>query len=66
MKEKPYTITDRRGMESGQEHPEEVCRVCGSKKVHSKKYYKPTMDCIKYLKDLIEESKKTENKTKLY
>lgn len=48
-KEKSYTITDRRGMSDNQEHPEEVCRVCGSKDVHSKKYGQPTMECIKYL-----------------
>ncbi len=59
--DKPYTITDKRGMNEGQEHPEEICRVCGSQVVHSKEYGKPTMDCIKYLNDLIEESKKTED-----
>ena len=58
MEKKPYTITDRRGMESGQEHPEEVCRVCGSKVVHSKQYGKPTMECIKYLKDQIKPSRR--------
>jgi len=46
---KGYTIIDRRGMNEGQEHPDEVCRVCGSKTVHSKQYGKPTMDCINYL-----------------
>jgi hypothetical protein len=51
MSEKPYTITDRRGMKEG--HPDEVCRVCGSKVVHSKQYGQPTMDCIIYLKNRI-------------
>ncbi len=51
--DKPYTIVDKRGMNEGQEHPEEICRVCGSKEVHSKKYGKPTMECIKFLKDQI-------------
>lgn len=32
-------------------HPEEVCRVCGSKEVHSKEYGKSTMHCIVYLQD---------------
>ena len=58
--EKPYTITDKRGMNEGQEHPEEVCRVCGSKTVHSKKYGKPTMECIKFLKDQISQLEKTQ------
>ena len=53
MSEKGYTITDRRGMQEGQEHPDEVCRVCGSKTVHSKTYGQPTMDCISYLKNTI-------------
>lgn len=52
---KPYTITDRRGMSKGQEHPNEVCRVCGSKEVHSKQYGKPTMDCITFLQNKIRE-----------
>jgi hypothetical protein len=51
MKKKDYTITDRRGMSDGQEHPEEVCRVCGSKEVHSKNYGRPTMECVRYLQD---------------
>ena len=50
---KPYTITDKRGMKEGQEHPNEVCRVCGAKVVHSKKYGQPTMECITYLKNRI-------------
>lgn len=50
---KPYTVTDRRGMKEGQEHPDEVCRVCGAKVVHSKKYGQPTMECITYLKNRI-------------
>lgn len=29
----------------------------GSKEVHSKEYGKPTMDCIKYLKDQIRHDK---------
>jgi hypothetical protein len=40
-------------MQEGQEHPDEVCRVCGSSVVHSKQYGKPTMDCITYLKNII-------------
>lgn len=28
----------------------EVCRVCGSKKVHSRTYEKPTMECIQFLR----------------
>lgn len=51
--EKPYTITDRRGMKEGQEHPDEVCRVCGSNEVHSKEYGKPTMECITFLQNQI-------------
>jgi hypothetical protein len=58
MNDKPYTITDKRGMSKGQEHPKEVCRVCGSKEVHSKKYGKPTMDCITYLKNQVSELQK--------
>ena len=46
---KGYIVTDQRGMEEGQEHPEEVCRVCSSKTVHSKKYGVPTMECIDFL-----------------
>jgi hypothetical protein len=55
MSDKPYTITDKRGLEKGQETPNEVCRVCGSQEVHSKKYGKPTMECIKYLKNQVSE-----------
>ena len=62
-KEKGYTVTDRRGMESGQEHPEEVCRVCGSKEVHSKQYGKPTMECINFLQTRIQ-SLETEERLK--
>ncbi len=51
--DKPYTITDRRGMKEGQEHSDEVCRVCGSKEVHSKQYGKPTTECITFLKNQI-------------
>jgi len=53
MSEKPYIITDKRGMSEGQELPDEVCRVCGAKVVHSKKYGQPTMDCIIYLENII-------------
>jgi hypothetical protein len=53
MDEKPYTITDRRGLNEGQEHPEEVCRVCGAQVVHSKEYGKPTMECIIFLNNTI-------------
>ena len=28
----------------------EVCRVCGSKEVHTQKYNKPTMKCIEFLR----------------
>ncbi len=58
--DKSYTIVDKRGMNEGQEHPEEICRVCGSQEVHSKEYGKPTMDCIKYLKDQVSHLEKTQ------
>ena len=51
MENKNYTITDRRGLGNGQERLGEICRVCGSKEVHSKNYNTPTMECIKYLQD---------------
>jgi len=51
--EKGYTINDRRGLNKGQEEPNEVCRVCGSQEVHSKEYGKPTMECIEYLRKRI-------------
>lgn len=51
--EKGYTITDKRGMSENQEHPDEVCRVCGSKTVHTKNYGHPTTDCIKFLQGKI-------------
>lgn len=38
----------------------EVCRVCGSRDVHSRDYDKPTMDCINYLKDEIKQRADTE------
>lgn len=52
-KEKSYTINDRRGLElkDGQECMDEVCRVCGSQEVHSKEYGRPTLECVRYLKD---------------
>jgi hypothetical protein len=53
MNEKRYTITDRRGMNDGQELPDEVCRVCGATTIHSKKYGQPTMECITYLKNIV-------------
>ena len=60
-----YTVTDRRNPElvaeytvidkRGQEPAKEVCRVCGApietKGTHSLEYNKPTMDCIKYLRE---------------
>lgn len=45
-----YTVNDRRLKEK----VKEVCRVCGSKKVHTKKYNDPTMECIKYLRSEIQ------------
>ena len=46
-----YTVIDKRG----QEPTKEVCRVCGApievKGTHSLQYNKPTMDCIKYLRN---------------
>ena len=33
------------------------CRVCGSSDVHSKRYNLPTMDCIKYLRSIISDLK---------
>jgi len=41
-----FVVNDKRG----KKEPEEVCRVCGCEKVHSKEYNKPTMECIKYLR----------------
>lgn len=32
----------------------EACRVCGCSLVHSREYQKPTMDCIRFLRDKIE------------
>lgn len=49
-----YTVTDRRG----EEKPQEVCRVCGSKEVHSKTYNNPTMGCIEYLRAKLKEREK--------
>ena len=48
-----YTFTDKRGKE-----PElEVCRVCGApikkKGEHSLVYNKPTMNCIKFMREEI-------------
>lgn len=46
-----YTINDKRG----QEKPKPVCRVCGAtieiEGTHSLEYNRPTMDCIKYLRE---------------
>lgn len=46
-----YTVNDRRG--ESKEPLELPCRVCGSPTEHSKDYNKPTMDCIKYLRDKV-------------
>lgn len=44
-----YTIIDKRGAEPLRL----LCRVCGSSVEHSKDYNKPTMACINWLKDQI-------------
>lgn len=49
-----YKVEDKRGKKKSTE----VCRVCGSDTVHSKKYNNPTMDCIKYLRNKITELEK--------
>jgi hypothetical protein len=41
-----YTVNDRRG----QEKIMEVCRVCGSKDIHTTLYNQPTMGCIEFLR----------------
>ena len=46
---KDYTINDHRGKEK----IIEVCRVCGSKEVHTKQYNHPTMKCIEHLREEI-------------
>jgi hypothetical protein len=46
-----FTIRDRRGKDG--DEPKEVCRVCGSKVVHSREYNHPTMECIQYLRKVI-------------
>jgi hypothetical protein len=46
---KNYTIIDRRGVED----PKPTCRVCGSRNEHSKEHNKPTMGCIRYLREEI-------------
>lgn len=48
MATKNYTINDRRGGKNPE--PQEACRVCGSKDVHTQKYNNPTMECIEYLR----------------
>ena len=48
-----YTVNDNRGKEK----PEEVCRVCGSKEVHSRTYNQPTMGCIEYYRKQLSEAK---------
>ena len=35
----------------------EVCRVCGSRDVHTQEYGEPTMACINYLKSIIKKYK---------
>ncbi len=50
--EKGYAVIDRRFKEK---EPTEVCRVCGSKEVHSKIYNQPTMKCIEYYRELLKE-----------
>lgn len=35
----------------------EVCKVCGSKAVHSRQYSFPTMSCIVYLRGIIDQLK---------
>lgn len=42
-----YRIIDRRGCEE----PKEPCRVCGAPECHSREYNRPTMDCIRYLRE---------------
>lgn len=50
-----YSVNDRRGKDK--EKPLEACRVCGAPKVHTREYNKPTMDCIKYLREQIQVAK---------
>lgn len=47
-----YTVNDRRGKER---EDVEVCRVCGSKVVHSRAYEKPTFECVKFFRTKIQE-----------
>ena len=46
-----YITTDRR--RNSKEYSGEVCRVCGSRDIHSREYGKPTMECIEHLRECI-------------
>jgi len=53
-----YTIIDKRRSSPDYKEPEvEVCRVCGSKEVHSTKYNQPTMGCIEHYRTLLQHMK---------
>jgi hypothetical protein len=47
---KAYTVTDRRGVDNEVKSP---CRVCGSPVEHSMDYSRPTMKCIEFLRETI-------------
>lgn len=50
-----YKVNDRRGKDDPIRKPEILpCRVCGCPTQHASSYNHPTMDCIKYLRDLLD------------
>lgn len=48
---KGYVVNDRRGKDA----PSFPCRVCGSAIEHSTDYNRPTMDCIRFLQEKLQE-----------
>jgi len=48
-----YTINDKRFKD---EEPLEVCRVCGSREVHTREYNIPTMKCIEHYRELLKKT----------
>jgi hypothetical protein len=54
---KKVDVIDKR--KSSKQFSGEVCRVCGSRDVHSQAYGKPTMECIEYLRMVIKELSRT-------
>ncbi len=52
----PFKVIDKRRGKGNRE----VCRVCASEDVHTTIYGRPTMECIKYLQDIIDLHRKVD------